>query len=146
MRISDWSSDVCSSDLPLVLPLWPLESAAQLGAGHRRSINNRRRRAARTAPELSPPRRPCQDRPLHRGSRPGPYLKPPSLLQLIVDLQRAIYLAFACQYPHLRGSGEWRQRAAFLPLGVVSGAVARKSVVSGKSVSVRVDLGGRRHI
>src|SRR3546814_17122298 len=76
MRISDWSSDVCSSDLP------------------RRGCRRGARRAS------------CPgDRSAHRGSQ------------------------------RLRTAGA----AAY-------GVGDRKSVVSGKSVSVRVDLGGHRTI
>src|SRR3546814_10813015 len=79
MRISDWSSDVCSSDLA------------------RKYVEGGTHRLAHGAD------RQC---PFGRRSQP--------------------------QYR--------------LSLWLVSGAVDRKSVVSGKSVSVRVDLGGRRII
>src|SRR3546814_14993392 len=91
MRISDWSSDVCSSDLvppphavDLPGPLCQPQSALA-GEGHRR----------RADPGL----RPRAERP--GGARPG------------------------------------RRAAA---------AGDRKSVVEGKRVSVRLDLGGRRII
>src|SRR3546814_15166985 len=86
MRISDWSSDVCSSDLgvPVVGPL--LDGALQLG-------------------QLSPVQRRDQVSPA----------------QVAVDA------------------------VAVDPVGNGGDRLAdRKSVVSGKSVSVRVDLGGRR--
>src|SRR3546814_20371080 len=84
MRISDWSSDVCSSDLV------PATRRAQCGSG-----SARRRLRARV-------RRPACPRP--SGARAG-----------------------RASAPH----GRRRDR---------------KSVVEGKSVSARVDLGGRRHI
>src|SRR3546814_17367337 len=89
LRISDWSSDVCSSDLLV-------HRAIAIGVGA-----------------------------LDEG----------------VDLFRALQRGIAAPFgPHLHHPGD---------LGLVELAVAlgdRKSVVSGKSVSVRVDLGGRRII
>src|SRR3546814_871776 len=82
MRISDWSSDVCSSDLPIA--------------------GNIDRRAAR---------------PFHR--------RPPDGGHLGTCLVRSGRRASAVR---VRRGGD------------------RKSVVSGQSVSVRVDLGGRRII
>src|SRR3546814_14425389 len=81
MRISDWSSDVCSSDLP-----------------------------------CSPP---CAARAVCR--------KPPE----------------ARRERNCRASGGRKTRGRRVDRG---GDGDRKSVVSGKSVSVRVDLGGRRII
>src|SRR3546814_7693971 len=52
MRISDWSSDVCSSDLAAGQPLGPLRRACEA-----RSAVSRRRRAARL-PDLAPHRPP----------------------------------------------------------------------------------------
>src|SRR3546814_1054129 len=89
LRISDWSSDVCSSDL---------------GA----------------APRLSAHRR------LHQ---PG---------DADLPVARTVLHAGA-------GGNEGLRRAAAFPRLRLSGE-DRKSVVSGKSVSVRVDLGGRRII
>src|SRR3546814_17627698 len=83
MRISDWSSDVCSSDLPL-------------------------------------------------GSDTGPC--PGRLL--------------ACDSRHAcaDGPGPGSQLGADAGKGPARGGQDRKSVVEGKSVSVRVDLGGSRSI
>src|SRR3546814_19582678 len=90
MRISDWSSDVCSSDLGSPLARRSPKSVAGL-----RLRASTRRAGFRTRPagrgDFSDRRR--------RAARPS------------------------CRY-----------------------ALDRKSVVSGKSVSVRVDLGGRRII
>src|SRR3546814_14857226 len=91
MRISDWSSDVCSSDLVADDGTSPADGGAEpirKGAG-------------------VPPRR-----------RPGGPRAVPRLRRL------------------LRPG----------PAGRPQDAEDRKSVVSGKSVSVRVDLGGRRII
>src|SRR3546814_12917163 len=93
MRISDWSSDVCSSDL-----------AVDLFVPARRS-------GGVPAP-----------------ARPVPRARPARQASLATGLPRG-----------------------FLPLDRGGAAVCRrrldrKSVVSGKSVSVRVDLGGRRII
>src|SRR3546814_16695363 len=86
MRISDWSSDVCSSDLQMLL-----------GAD---------RRIAVIAPVMRPRR--------------------PAFPQLAA----------------LQQQPEHRVRRHDPPLDLLD----RKSVVLGKSVSVRVDLGGRRII
>src|SRR3546814_16808852 len=101
MRISDWSSDVCSSDL----------------AGHSEKTDRSAsvRRAGRWRPTLrlsvSPPR---PTRRMGRASRGCP---PP--------FQQA---------PYGRRGHDLQRRED------------RKSVVSGKSVAVRVEYGGRRYI
>src|SRR3546814_15399198 len=90
MRISDWSSDVCSSDLVARRPggKAPFEQGARGGIAHRR-----RRRSGQ------------------HHHQPAPLA--------------------------LGGADEVVTRLA---------GIDRKSVVEGKSVSVRVDLGGRRII
>src|SRR3546814_18553017 len=97
MRISDWSSDVCSSDLPGYRPR-PLAGVAPwLGGADRAGFGQSARRRRR------------QHAARHRG--------------------------------RLRKAAERRESA--------SGRLTRqdrKSVGSGKSVSVRVDLGGPRII
>jgi nickel/cobalt transporter (NicO) family protein len=45
------------------------------------------------------------------------------MLQLIVDLQRDIYLAFGERIRVFAENGDWAQLAVFLPLGIVFGAV-----------------------
>src|SRR3546814_15066864 len=95
MRISDWSSDVCSSDLE------PAQCRTQ------------RRGAAR------------RDRRLRRG--------------VAVEDRVELRIAVGGLAEHI-GVGVGRRR------GEQAEGRARKSVVSGKSVSVRVDLGGRRII
>src|SRR3546814_17787415 len=87
LRISDWSSDVCSSDL---------RPRAACRAGARRLGSGRRRPAHGTVDRGGAARRPCP--------RPDD------------DVPRRVH------------TGD------------------RKRVVVGKSVSVRVDLGGRRNI
>src|SRR3546814_10368618 len=90
MRISDWSSDVCSSDLPVSnAPARP-----QAECRHPGGLENQHQRS----------------------SSPPP-----------------------------RNGGRWvrNHRTAWR---ITSSSVDRKSVVKGKSVSVRVDLGGRRII
>src|SRR3546814_14975547 len=88
MRIGDWSSDVCSSDLP---PCW----------------SRRRRPAARPWPSPGP-----------QGARPAPCWSPRG----------------PTAGPATGDRGRRRSRED------------RKSVVWGKSVSVRVALGGCRYI
>src|SRR3546814_16698317 len=102
MRISDWSSDVCSSDLLAALP----ES---------------------DVPEAPAPK--------------------PAVAASYTGLASWYGAKF---HGRLTASGERYDMAALtaahqtLPFG--SRVRDRKSVVSGKSVSVRVDLGGRRII
>src|SRR3546814_15559848 len=95
MRISDWSSDVCSSDLQVDLPTEILLDT-----------NPRARRRATLRVGRGGHQRPDQRAQVPHGG-------------MVADPQRD---------------------------GVVYPGEDRKSVVSGKSVSVRVDLGGRRII
>src|SRR3546814_16188600 len=106
MRISDWSSDVCSSDLRVVAirsmegiviarqELWNDIELAIISAANRSSVS-----ASSASTEI-------RERARRRGRRPASHVIGTTLLA--------------------KG--------------------ARKSVVSGKSVSVRVDRGGRRSI
>src|SRR3546814_19496622 len=110
MRISDWSSDVCSSDL-MRLP----ELSAQLPVVRLEDAGMARQMAE-------------------------------YVLHGIVQASRQF-----SDYAALQQAGQWRQlppiRYADWPVGIMGlGAIDRKSVVKGKSVSVRVDLGGRRII
>src|SRR3546814_20440081 len=89
MRISDWSSDVCSSDLGPICPS-PNKATNRVMTAHNRIA-------------------PITHRPIAQGLRCASIAHPRLEIDL-VDLKD------------------------------------RKSVVSGKSVSVRVDLGGRRII
>src|SRR3546814_14393373 len=93
MRISDWSSDVCSSDLVMNAP------------------------------------------------RVAPGLEELGELLLLAPFHRWLGLRIAeVGTDELVISMPWRDEIISNP------TVDRQSVVSGKSVSVRVDLGGRRHI
>src|SRR3546814_11637024 len=105
MRISDWSSDVCSSDLVA-------DKAGISGRGPKPAGEGRREPAR----ELTRAQR-------HRVQW-REIDKPPGEA-MMQDDPIAVY--------RIAGGGN----------GVVHGR-DRKSVVSGKSVSVRVDLGGRR--
>src|SRR3546814_15508096 len=96
MRISDWSSDVCSSDLDAQRRRCSDETGDE--AGGKRSRNADRAGPARARTPIH------ARRPIQRHGEPR-------------RLRRCVFR-----------SGD------------------RKSVVSGKSVSVRVDLGGRRSI
>src|SRR3546814_13502246 len=102
MRISDWSSDVCSSDLGL--------------QGHED------RRFAQ--PAAQPDANDTEDPTQQERQAPG----------VVEDLRRGEDLR------QRRGG----QGAKQIAEGQASLEEDRKSVVSGKSVSVRVDLGGRR--
>src|SRR3546814_13129850 len=106
MRISDWSSDVCSSDLQL----FQLGARAGLHPGGDFL-------AAQFEKEVGAPVG-CA------GSKPGAHSVHPGWFAV----QRSDWLSIqALQLPFARSRD-------------------RKSVVEGKSVSVRVDLGGRRLI
>src|SRR3546814_12683243 len=115
MRISDWSSDVCSSDLSGAgeqLAQHCRVVAAGAAGGGRAGLA--RRLAARAhVPEAGPARRRAA------GARPA----------------------------HAAAAGARRRRGARARLRLGIGRrPERKSAVSGKSVSVRVDLGGRRSL
>src|SRR3546814_17517679 len=99
MRISDWSSDVCSSDLLAIC-----ERMARLVIS-------------------------CAKAYLMRFSVPYP---------AALSFENGKMWSFSNAYILPRG------RASFMP--VVKHVADRKRVVSGKSVSVRVDRGGRRSI
>src|SRR3546814_21174210 len=112
MRISDWSSDVCSSDLK-DLAVGLKERAERIGGARGPfviAIGGRRGGICRG----------------HRG--PG-FGADAGIIVAgeLLRLGRHVEIL----------PSRWRRRID---------ARARKSVVSGKSVSVRVDLGGRRHI
>src|SRR3546814_14357027 len=108
MRISDWSSDVCSSDLEAGEEVG--RKGTQGSLGHPRRSHSRAPGYAEPRPDASPPRHPGVRARADRGQ--GDPASPAGLL----GIQR-----------------RFRRRSEDL-----------KSVVSGKSVSVRVDLGGSR--
>src|SRR3546814_20046229 len=99
MRISDWSSDVCSSDL----------------AGHAGAFDARPGKFGQVLPDRAR----------------GPMACALTQKQGTLVLQAALI----CLQPHEGAAGRFLDAAG-----------DRKSVVEGKSVSVRVDLGGRRII
>src|SRR3546814_15776557 len=101
MRISDWSSDVCSSDL--------------IAAAN--AVQDRQRRALRHAAKRKR-LRPGGDEEV-AATRRG---QPPAHFNSAKAIAVGLYPGPATRSP----------------------ALDRKSVVSGKSVSVRVDLGGPR--
>src|SRR3546814_13468929 len=100
MRISDWSSDVCSSDL-------------YLERGQARPLAGKIARDAIADPDPGD----------HQRREPD---------------ERE-------ELPHALDEAP-RPRRAVAPVVDVPAGIDRKSVVSGKSVSVRVELGGRRII
>src|SRR3546814_15156297 len=104
MRISDWSSDVCYSDLAL-------------------------RQGRVTEAAL-----------FDRDYQPIPGSDPQQLLAGCVALTDAVLPAL--QEPVL----DFSERVVFCPCVHVKGHLDRKSVVSGKSMSDRLDLGAPRTI
>src|SRR3546814_18921910 len=104
MRISDWSSDVCSSDLN--------NRPATVGA--------RPPRSTPASPVITATA--CCDTPSTKHSRHRP-------VRQIKEVPR---------------DDETDDENRGLPLAPAQGDEDRKRVVMGKSVSVRVDLGGRR--
>src|SRR3546814_13252477 len=128
MRISDWSSDVCSSDLPTPYaddepagPAYPAPPAARL---------------------LEPAYRPQPD---NNATRPGirQHAKPRWAAGGGPSQQSALGRSQATRadpFQERRRSLSGRRRPSPGP----EAATDRKSVVEEKSVSVRVDLRGRR--
>src|SRR3546814_15822820 len=106
MRISDWSSDVCSSDLMIRLLDRLLLFLSLMCAG--------------LSPAMATERAP--------------------LVLAAASLQESLTAA----------ADAWAAKGHARPVLSFAGSSAlardRKSVVSGKSVSVRVDLGGRRSL
>src|SRR3546814_18219935 len=100
MRISDWSSDVCSSDL----------------GDHRTGTLGRLLAGLEYHQHRATPGIERRRQHLRGGNQPGH-------MEVVAAAVRHRYLA---------------------AVGVARGGGDRKSVGSGKSVSVRVDLGGRR--
>src|SRR3546814_15622280 len=104
LRISDWSSDVCSSDL----------DAASLAPGAATAV------IVTTLPGVVTNRHRVEVTPLF----------PTSGLDCVAWVSGSNNVAWFVRNPS----------------GNPYGTIARKSVVQGKSLSVRVDLGGRRII
>src|SRR3546814_13284460 len=117
MRISDWSSDVCSSDL------------RDFPENHERNFDE---------PSVQPDRR-DHDRSPEEGRRGD---RGRAARQAVGTLRAAGAL------PGRRRAGAGARRLYALERHLAGEAARadRKSVVEGKSVSVRVVLGGRRSI
>src|SRR3546814_13224837 len=134
MRISDWSSDVCSSDLRG-------SPSARRGSASPAAAPRRRQHGRSGA---GPPRPSCAAS--HRG-------EPPIGVRGEVHRQG---LGHRLDFHHLKrraaaagGAGEAARLGApalFGGRGQGGGRTDRKSVASGKGVSGRVDPGGRRFI
>src|SRR3546814_19995898 len=124
MRISDWSSDVCSSDLARLQPAQPALRSGNAVVGQQLQVD------------------------------------PLLLLQLAVErLPRVLeFVEFHGRFHRhsLPGAATWSRIRCLRRLilvvtllsempstSAISRVLDRNSVVSGKSVSVRVDLGGR---
>src|SRR3546814_15571265 len=126
MRISDWSSDVCSSDLLYgVRPQRPPARARSPFA-----VDDLRRRQRCRLLRHARGQRRRRDRGLSRAHRQG-------------DADAQMGLRLLAEPPAVRDAGAVARRDARIQ---EAPNPDRKSGVSGKSVSVRVDLGGRRII
>src|SRR3546814_18025887 len=122
MRISDWSSDVCSSDLQLVVQLVAAGERAQVGAHARQRLGEHL--AAKGAVDR---------RELVEAKAPDQHAERGALHQ---------------QGEEREAGGMNGDEALDLRrnVGVLGDRQERKSAVEGKSVSVSVDIGGRRII
>src|SRR3546814_13881544 len=121
MRISDWSSDVCSSDLHADVSTIFIIPSVSAGGADRTGVRTHQARNDRSCRRYS-------RQPRARGRSWHPL--PPA------SVPRRRNRAAADEDPRsprrtIRGSRAWPER---------------KSVVEGKSVSERVDIGGRRII
>src|SRR3546814_18197274 len=124
MRISDWGSDVCSSDLvdPAILKRMAAVRAALRQARERLYEAVAVAAASAPAPEAE------------RGSEPW------------VDNRVTLSRLLAAQGAVRNAGTDFGALMAKLAKARVCGAAkVQKSVVEGKRVSVRVDLGGRRY-
>src|SRR3546814_21056756 len=139
MRISDWSSDVCSSDLELE----GMIVSGELSGGDRL---NETVLAERFGVSRGPVREAC--RGLERSglirfvANRGVFVREMNVKEALAlfDVRAALFaLAGTTLAPRLAAAQV--QRPAAL-IGAMSDE--RKSAVSGKRVDVRVDLGGRR--
>src|SRR3546814_17136984 len=115
MRISDWSSDVCSSDLGDLL----VRAGFALPVADTETLTVRYRDLFGLLRDL-------------RGMAATSLLPDPAALSRDTLARAAALFAE-------RAAGDGRTAERF-------DIIDRKSVVLGKSVSVRVDLGGRRHM
>src|SRR3546814_14779950 len=124
MRISDWSSDVCSSDLPLLgltggqVPIAPVDYVAKAMdyIAHKPGLDGK-----------------CFCLIQSQSPTVG------ELMQTIMEAAHGPNFAKELEVPPIPPQVKMLGER-------VADAIDRKSVVQGKSVSVRVDLGGRRII
>src|SRR3546814_15527420 len=126
MRISDWSSDVCSSDLIGMQELARVERPArphQIGAEHRGA---RRQREHLLAQE------PAGDLP--------------AVEAFLAARQALAFDRIAAQPQRTEHADRWMPLADRHQAFEAIRLPERKSVAEGKRGSVRVDLGGRRLI
>src|SRR3546814_15194277 len=126
MRISDWSSDVCSSDLTNVgggrWPRCPKRC-------RRRTATQSRRRARAADARLQPPMKVSN-----------------SSFTFSTTMTDAITQASDASHGAITKRPIFSRSVTKRTSGITAHGRDRKSVVEGKSVSVRVDLGGRRTI
>src|SRR3546814_12567479 len=113
MRISDWSSDVCSSDLEPFIATMTLDEGLHNGAHISRRNSYIPLLKSFIERRIAPA--------LLRGAESGEF-------RAHVDPERFYWMVFSMS------------TAPFLNTQVID----RKSVVSGKKASVRLDFGGRR--
>src|SRR3546814_14572756 len=124
MRISDWSSDVCSSDLIEKAGVVPLAWGEN---GYRQLSNSKR--DVKMPEDLKGMKLRVVGSPLYIDTFTALGANPTQMSW--ADAQPAL----------ATGAVDGQEN----PLSIYAGAkLDRKSVVQGKSVSVRVDLGGRR--
>src|SRR3546814_13117795 len=139
MRISDWISDVCSSDLLEYVPMEPgfalidFDRASRQGEPFEALIRKRQYLP-------NPVARGCTTslkiRPMHRFLRHLGWTDWDQMIGIRADEQRRVSKIRA------RGhSTASSHETMCMPLADAGG---RKRVASGKGVAVRVDLGGRR--
>src|SRR3546814_20255229 len=122
MRISDWSSDVCSSDLEPGVGDGLAAGVGGEGEGGQ----------AEAAPDLGDADA-GDDRPGLGGDHRAPASGPAST-------KTGTKTSPCCSKRTCTGAPMWTSAGSQSPM------LARQSVGMGKSVSVRVDLGGRRFI
>src|SRR3546814_20167107 len=117
MRISDWSSDVCSSDLG-----GHLEASGFLLDRIRRRLRPRNRQTRKSL---------CQPR-IEESA-----LDLRATVLAVSTTRSAVSQPVPAQPPHATSPGQSREQSR-------EQCQERKSVVEGKSVSARVSFGGRR--